>query len=264
MPLPAPRRHIPGLADEAATPVNRPGGLLYDLPPCFPAVPGTFSLGGLLLLGVITATGEACPQRSRWPRIECMRMLLVVSSMVVTAGCSDCLVECALGYEPVPGACSCRLVQDFGGAPDASLDSPPPSPGGCSCVVQGASSIAFIQMPLECLCASGNCPATIADLGLGMACADGGIGGGQKGCGKVAIQGTLGTGSSPIYDAQSGKLVGVYEYSDILHGPCNVFAYVYGEGLFPPGPGLTATRGSSCETITACNACGSTTVPACF
>ena len=54
-----------------------------------------------------------------------------------------------------------------------------------------------------------------------------------QGCGKIALGGPGGYGgASQTFDAESGALIGVYEYSDIASGPCEAFGYISGDALF--------------------------------
>jgi len=49
-----------------------------------------------------------------------MRILTLALLAMVVAGCGDCFVDCAVGYEVVPNTCTCRPVPDAGVA-DASV-----------------------------------------------------------------------------------------------------------------------------------------------
>jgi hypothetical protein len=82
-----------------------------------------------------------------------------------------------------------------------------------------------------------------------------------EGCGKVELEGPGGyVGASQTFDAESGVLIGVYEYSDIASGVCNAFGYISGDALFV-GSGLSV--GASCPEADYCMACGTGAYPAC-
>jgi hypothetical protein len=82
-----------------------------------------------------------------------------------------------------------------------------------------------------------------------------------QGCGKVSLEGPGGfVGAIQTFDADSGALIGVYEYSDITSGPCDAFGYISGDALFV-GSGLRV--GAGCPEGDYCMACGTGAYPAC-
>jgi len=69
---------------------------------------------------------------------------------------------------------------------------------------------------------------TIQDMSSRPECANGQTVLGRKGCGKVdTVNNALG-GSEFTFDAQTGTLLGVYDYDDVPGGVCNVWVYSYG------------------------------------
>jgi hypothetical protein len=50
-----------------------------------------------------------------------MRIIGVVLFAVALGGCGKCLVDCAVGYELVPGTCTCRPIPYSGGAAGTPL-----------------------------------------------------------------------------------------------------------------------------------------------
>ncbi len=142
--------------------------------------------------------------------------------------------------------------KDASGAPAQPADASAADSGLCGCVVQ-AGSPDFVQQPLECRCAKGGCPMTIQDMSSRPECADGKTVLGDKGCGKLQIHGNAMGGTGFVFDAQSGGLVGVSDYSDIPWGSCNVWVYWYGERLLS----------TDCASIVSCAVCGPSAAPPC-
>jgi hypothetical protein len=135
---------------------------------------------------------------------------------------------------------------------------------GCGCP-SPTQQVEDVRRPLACACDPENgsrCPATL-DEALAAMCTPGG---GQtvirvQGCGKISLEGPGGfVGTSQTFDADSGALIGVYEYSDITGGSCDAFRYISGDVLFI-GSGLLV--GASCPEGDYCMACGTGTYPAC-
>jgi len=135
-------------------------------------------------------------------------------------------------------------------------------PDGCGCPAQ---PVEYVYQPLTCVCgpeSDGLCPTTL-DEALAVMCPPGGR---QtvlwtEGCGKVSLGGPGGyVGASQTFDAESGRLIGVYEYSDIPGGRCNAFGHISGDALFV-GSGLIV--GPSCPEGDFCMACGTGAYPAC-
>ena len=94
---------------------------------------------------------------------------------------------------------------------------------------------------------------TIQDMSSRPECANGKTVLGRKGCGKLeTVSNALG-GTEFTFDAQTGTLLGVYDYDDIPGGACNVWVYSYG------GPQLAA----DCAPIVSCAVCGPSTAPPC-
>jgi hypothetical protein len=129
--------------------------------------------------------------------------------------------------------------QDHGGQPGSGgqAGSSNGDSAGCSC---GSNGSRAVHQALACACSadavSAICPASITAFDLGAACAQSSSVIRATGCSKVSLSGTLLSGWEPVFDERSGKLIGVYDYSDIAFGSCpTASAYVYGEGLFPPG-----------------------------
>lgn len=130
--------------------------------------------------------------------------------------------------------------------------------GGCNsdCETQGS----FVRRPLSSLCGGGStadCPASPADLIV--RCSDSTS---QQplvraeGCGLARYEISS---TSYTFDAQSGQLVGVYQWSDLPWGECDTFGYLYGMNLLIGIPGGCPEAGTSF-----CTACGSTSsYPAC-
>ena len=67
-------------------------------------------------------------------------------------------------------------------------------------------------------------------------------------------------GGRQTFDAESGALIGLYEYFDTPSGRCNAFGYISGDALFV-GSGLRV--GASCPEGDFCMACGTGAYPAC-
>jgi hypothetical protein len=137
----------------------------------------------------------------------------------------------------------------------------PPTAPDCSCPAAAASSV---HLPLACRCPDNvkvdGCPATMADIDLQAACARGETATRREGCGRVVPEhqgeGSIAfVGGFRVFDAVTQRLVGAYDYSDVPHGGCQVFAYVYGQGLFPPEASVAGPM-DACPQITMCWVCG--------
>jgi hypothetical protein len=132
----------------------------------------------------------------------------------------------------------------------------------CGCPAQ---QVEYVHRPLACACDSESgdlCPATLDDA-LAALCPAGGRQAvvQMEGCGKVRLDSGGGYGGvSPTFDAESGALIGLYEFSDVAGGTCNAFGYISGDALFV-GSGLRV--GASCPEADYCMACGSGAYPAC-
>ena len=176
--------------------------------------------------------------------------LFLLPILVGSAGCTtvDNNVG-SLGADAGPGD---GPRKDASGAPAQPADASVADSGACGCVVQ-AGSPDFVQQPLECRCAKGGCPMTIQDMSSRPECANGKTVLGKKGCGKLeTVNNALG-GTEFTFDAQTGALLGVYDYDDVPGGTCNVWVYSYG------GPRLAA----DCTPIVSCAVCGPSTAPPC-
>lgn len=121
----------------------------------------------------------------------------------------------------------------------------------------------FVQRPLSSLCGAGSttdCPASPADL---VARCSGATPEESlvraEGCGLARYESSGYAGTSFTFDAQSGKLVGVYQWSDIPWGECQAFGYQYGRNM------LVGVSGGCPEAETTfCAVCGSDSAyPAC-
>lgn len=132
---------------------------------------------------------------------------------------------------------------------------------GCDCAQQQNG---FVHQPLECACdpESNECPSTF-DEALAAMCSPnvGQTVVATRGCGKIRLEEPNGiAGSSLTFDAKSGSLIGVYEYSDIAAGACNAWAYISGDVLFV---GTNLPVGESCQEGDLCMACGTGAYPPC-
>lgn len=134
--------------------------------------------------------------------------------------------------------------------------------GGCNndnCEKQNG----FVQRPLSSLCAPGsttNCPASSAEL---VALCSGATPEQTlvraDGCGLARYESSGYAGTSYTFDAQSGKLVGVYQFSDTPFGECQAFGYRYGRNLF-----IGISGGCPEAESSICTVCGSSSGdPAC-
>jgi hypothetical protein len=159
-------------------------------------------------------------------------------------------------------------VQGCGGDGSASraVEVAPGSSGECGC---GTGAKFSVHQPLDCFCGdranAALCPGTSADFASGRICRQGGIVIRASGCGKVSLSATgFYAGTSPTFDAQTDRLVGVYEFSDVVFDSCAAFAYIYGAALFP-ADGIAAQPQDACPTIAYCTVCGpsSDAFPAC-
>ena len=76
------------------------------------------------------------------------------------------------------------------------------------------------------------------------------------GCGKVSMI-TTGSyaGTSPTFDAQTERLLGVYMFSDVSFGSCTAHGYIYGQTLLPAEAAIAAAE-DACPTISYCTVCG--------
>lgn len=63
-------------------------------------------------------------------------------------------------------------------------------------------------------------------------------------------------GTSPTFDAQTERLLGVYLFSDEVFGSCAAHAYIYGQGLLPAGAAVAEAK-DACPAISYCTVCGS-------
>jgi hypothetical protein len=126
--------------------------------------------------------------------------------------------------------------------------------GGCNqdCEMQNGA----VQRPLSSLCAAGSttdCPASPADL---VARCSGATPEQPlvraEGCGLARYESTSLSGTSYTFDAQSGKLVGVYQWSDVPWGECQAFGYRYGTNLL-----IGISGGCPEAETTFCTLCGS-------
>ena len=63
-----------------------------------------------------------------------MRILGLALLAVMTAGCGDCAVDCAIGYEVIPGTCNCRPIPGYDAAPAPGNDAAPAGGPLASCV----------------------------------------------------------------------------------------------------------------------------------
>jgi hypothetical protein len=52
-----------------------------------------------------------------------MRLVVAVLIGMLAASCTECYVDCAIGYEQIPHSCSCRPIPYSGGAPGTPLGS---------------------------------------------------------------------------------------------------------------------------------------------
>jgi hypothetical protein len=106
--------------------------------------------------------------------------------------------------------------------------------------------------PLACACDSPNadCPFTLGDLearlpSLRAACNDA-VGVGlfrSKGCGKIGYSQSGLSGGGWVFDAQTGRLVGLSAFSDVPSGRCGL-SQQYGDTL------------ADCPSVTTCALCG--------
>jgi hypothetical protein len=131
------------------------------------------------------------------------------------------------------------------------------NPGECVC---GPVTNSTVHQPLACFCDdpanSTSCPGAIADFALDPICQQSGGAIRVMGCGKVSMI-TTGSyaGSSPTFDAQTGRLVGVYMFSDIVFGSCTAHAYIYGQTLLPADAAVAGAQ-DACSAISYCTVCG--------
>jgi hypothetical protein len=171
--------------------------------------------------------------------------------LVASAGCPN--TDNNVGSLGQDAGAAGSSGQDAGGAAAQPADGGVADSGACGCVVQTGSPD-FVQQPLECKCAKGGCPMTIQDMSSRPECANGQTVLGRKGCGKVdTVNNALG-GSEFTFDAQTGTLLGVYDYDDVPGGVCNVWVYSYG------GPRLS----TDCAAIESCAVCGPSSAPPCW
>jgi hypothetical protein len=111
------------------------------------------------------------------------------------------------------------------------------------------------RITLECYCQNGTCPADLAEESR-RSC-EGPLAGNMarvEGCGRIAIELVTGyVGSSKVFDAESGRLIGVSSRSDSQYEPCQTFRRVAGRQL-------------DCDETTACRLCpgpSSSSLPDC-
>jgi hypothetical protein len=84
-----------------------------------------------------------------------------------------------------------------------------------------------VLLPLECLCGNGSCASYDDEIAAAQAC-DGARGSLQikRGCGYTEIAPVAAyVGASYTFRDADHALVGVYRYSDIVWGPCDVVSY---------------------------------------
>jgi hypothetical protein len=126
-------------------------------------------------------------------------------------------------------------------------------------------------MPLSCFCAdaanAGLCALNVADIDPSTAeicTGNGPLILRKTGCGRVSFEpaGPVFEESSPTFDQATGKLVGVYEGSDMNILACGVWQVFYGRGLFEArfNPSLIPAA-DVCPQIDSCIFCGRSTSP---
>jgi hypothetical protein len=131
---------------------------------------------------------------------------------------------------------------------------------GCDNIRLASGSVVNeAHQPLECTCAgsSETCPKTSAAYEAEL-CArvDAGTMGAsvvrRTGCGAVTIGPSADlSGRMATFDAQSGALVGILEFSDINYGACNAHTYIFGRTM------------NDCDELEVCTLCGVGTDPPC-
>ena len=153
----------------------------------------------------------------------------------------------------------------FGGAAFAMGLSATPACGSddtCGCDdmrTYPGSSFETAHRPLECLCSSGDsdCRQNEADYEASQ-CRDAetGVKPGAvarwTGCGSVTLgPDTAYAGRLLTFDAKTGTLVGIYEFSDGNFGACGTYQYAYGTTL------------EDCDKLDRCVLCGKGAVRTC-
>jgi hypothetical protein len=162
--------------------------------------------------------------------------------LAVVAGCG--------GTAPLPGTSA------EGGSSSSFPAVPglPANPCGCDDIRGGQVA----HQPLSCFCAQPKnaqaCSVTPTFDPAG-ACQQGWEVTRDEGCGKISIGFGGYVGFKSVFDARSGRLIGIFSYSDIEFGPCKTFGYIYGEVLLPHDLRWAAPV-DGCEGITSCLVCG--------
>jgi hypothetical protein len=171
----------------------------------------TGARGGVLLGGALVFLGAACP-REPWVTVDAGRD--------VAAG------ETAKG----------DLEQS-----------------GCTC--SGTTSMA--TLPLACGCSggpkgTGGCPADVDEVQTRLRHCSSTSVVRIEACGKVALRVSIYQmiGTEYVFDATTGRLIGVKTVSDASAGPCRAFSYQYGEAI--------------CASTKVCTWCGQTEYPTCW
>ncbi len=137
---------------------------------------------------------------------------------------------------------------------------------GCPCDAAAKAA----RMPLSCFCAdaanAGLCALDLAHIDASTAelCRGNGPILRNTGCGRVSFEpgDLVFEDSSPTFDQATGKLVGVYEGSDIPVLACGVWQVLYGRGLFDArfNPSVIPAA-DVCPQIDSCIFCGQSTRP---
>ena len=139
----------------------------------------------------------------------------------------------------------------FGGPGPAGGSGGAAAAAACDCsVVESAT----VKQPLTCVCPLGSmnemCATNLAALDPLTWCGSSLVSVFREtGCGKISFVLSGLSGGSRTFDAQSGELIGVTEFSDIPWGTCmasGAYGYSYGDGLDAEG----------CPTLKVCKLCG--------
>lgn len=163
-----------------------------------------------------------------------------------------------MGWKPALFASVISLLIGCDGASGILPGPGGPGPGGgsggaaaCGC---SAVEAAEAKQPLECVCPPGStnemCATNLAALDPVAWCASStGSVFRETGCGKITFLLAGISGGSRTFDAQSGALIGVTEFSDVPWGTCQASgAYGYSYGDTPDT--------EACATLKVCKLCG--------